>query len=80
VVCAIGTLLQILAVIKNRTVLNGYSLWGSIITFKAILGFDIGFFLTGYYFSGAVGLLTVTYWLAVIIYKLKYRDKNVQKR
>ncbi len=45
IICATGTFLQIKDVIKNRNILKGYSLTGSILTFLAVTLFQIGFFL-----------------------------------
>ncbi|MHA1268081.1 MAG: hypothetical protein ACTSRS_22885 [Candidatus Helarchaeota archaeon] len=67
-ICALGTILQVKDVLKNRVMLKGYSFIGSLLTFLAVLLFQIGFLLCGQYLSVAVGLITLVYWLLVVIY------------
>jgi len=73
IICAIGTGLQVYSVIKNKKILKGYSLSGSLLTFLAVLLFQIGFFLMDYKLSWILGIITVLYWFSVIVYKLRYR-------
>ena len=67
-ICAIGTLLQVMAVIKNRKILKGYDFVGSLLTFLAVVLFQIGFYLIGEYLSVALGFITVAYWFLVSVY------------
>jgi len=65
VVNLIAVLLLMRTVIKDRDALKGFSASGTFLTFVAILGFDVGFFLMGNYVSLALGLVTLTFWFMV---------------
>lgn len=67
-IALVGTGLLIRAVVKDKDTLKGYSLPGSFLTFLAVLIFQIGFFLEGYYISIAFSLVTMLYWLLVVLY------------
>ena len=67
----IAVLLLMRAVIKNRDVLKGFSVSGTFLTFVAILGFDVGFFLMGNYVSLALGLVTLTFWFMAFAFSLR---------
>jgi len=68
IICATGTFLQIKDVIKNRNILKGYSLTGSILTFLAVTLFQIGFFLDQQILSVVFGSITAIYWFLVSVY------------
>lgn len=68
IICALGTFLQILAVLKNRKVLRGYSFIGSFLTFLAILFFQYGFYLLDEELSLVFGLVPLIYWFLVTLY------------
>jgi len=68
IICAIGTILQIKDVVKNRSILKGYSLIGSILTFLAVTLFQIGFFLYQQILSVVFGSITAIYWFLVTLY------------
>ena len=44
-VCFLGTVNLIIAVIKNRKILYGYSLLGALLTFVAVVIFQICFYM-----------------------------------
>ena len=73
-----AVLLLMRAVIKNRDVLKGFSVSGTFLTFVAILGFDVGFFLMGNYVSSALGLVTLAFWFMAFAFSLRdfFRSKK----
>jgi len=71
VVQLIAVLLLMRAVIKDRKVLKGYSVSGTFLTFIAILGFEIGFFLMGNMISFALGLANLSFWLMAFVFSLR---------
>ncbi len=71
VVNLIAVLLLMRAVIKDRKVLKGYSISGAFLTFVAILGFEIGFFLMGNMISFALGLTNLAFWFMTFVFNLR---------
>lgn len=76
IICAVGTLQLILTAVKNRKILFGYSLSGSILTFVALTLFNTWYALMGQYLTFAFGAITLIYWFSVICFKLKYRKEK----
>ena len=76
IITAMGTLLLIKTVIKNKELLHGYNLFGSALTFMAMAFFLTGFFSAGQYVSAGFMLVTAVYWGFVTIFKMKYRGKK----
>jgi len=72
-VCALGTILNLIRVYRNRKILKGFDLSGALITLIAIIGFQIGFYLDGLIDSVIFGLITISYWLAITIYLIRYK-------
>ncbi|MGD8545448.1 MAG: hypothetical protein PVH12_04670 [Candidatus Bathyarchaeota archaeon] len=68
VVNLIAVLLLMRAIIKNRNVLRGYSVSGTFLTFLAILGFEIGFYLMENFISFGLGLINLTFWLMAFVF------------
>ena len=66
-----AVLLLIRAVAKDRNVLKGFSLSGSLLTFVAMLGFETAFFLMGNYISFALGFAVIVFWLLVFVFSLR---------
>lgn len=60
-------------VLKNKSVLNGYSFFGAILTFLGIYFMIIGFILIRNFFSVLFVLPTFFYWFFVIYYLKKYK-------
>jgi len=77
-ICAIGTVLQIKDVVKNRNILKGYSLIGSILTFLAVTLFQIGFFLDQQILSVVFGSITATYWFLVTLYVILIKLRRMK--
>ncbi len=71
VVNLVAVLLLMRAVIKDRNVLKGYSISGVFLTFVAILGFEIGFFLMGNMISFALGLTNLAFWFMTFVFNLR---------
>ena len=65
-----GTLLLVRTVIKNRSVLDGYSLLGALLTAIPIAIFLYCYLLMGNWFAFAFGLVTFGYWIIVVIFKV----------
>jgi len=68
IICAIGTILQITSVIKNKNILTGYNFIGSLLTFLSVLIFQLGFFAMEQYYSVLLGTITLIYWFLVTLY------------
>lgn len=75
IICAVGTILNVIDVVKNRDMLRGYLLLGSFITFVAVTGFLIGFGQESQWLSVLFGFITMCYWLSVVIFKIR-RELN----
>jgi hypothetical protein len=71
VVNLISFLLLTKAIIKDRNKLNGFSLSGSFLAVIAILGFEIGFYLMGNYFSFGLGLVGLSFWLIAFAFSFR---------
>jgi len=69
----IALLFLLRSVLKNRKTLRGYSVSGSFLTFIAILGFEVAYFLMGNFFSVILGLATVIFWFTAFIYSLRLK-------
>lgn len=65
-----GTLLLIGAVIKNRNILDGYSMIGAVLTVIPIGMFLVCYVLMENWFAFAFGLVTFGYWILVVVFKL----------
>jgi len=77
VVNFIAVLLLMRAVIKDRNKLKGYSVSGTFLTFIAILGFEVGFYLMGNYFSFGLGLVNLIFWFMAFVFSFR---NFIQKR
>lgn len=72
-----ATILLIRAIVKDRNTIKGYSVSGSLLTFFAITGFNIGFFMMDNYISFALGLASNTFWALASIFSIKNKmDKK----
>jgi hypothetical protein len=71
VVNFLGLILLLRAVIKNRNVLRGFSAGGCFLTFLAICGFQIAYFLMDNMISFVLGLTTAVFWFVAFIYSLR---------
>ena len=71
VVNLIAVLLLMRAIIKDRNVLQGFSVSGTFLTFVAIFGFEIGFFLMGNSISFALGLVNLVFWFMAFVFSLR---------
>ena len=77
----VALILLLRSIIKDRNVLKGFSVSGSFLTFVAILGFQIGFYLMGNYISFGIGLINLAFWLTTFIFSLRnlLREKQRSK-
>jgi len=71
IICAIGTVLMIRKIIKNRDILKGYDFLGSILTFLAVTCFTYGFYELHDILSVLFALVTLSFWLLASIFTLK---------
>ena len=78
----IAVLLLMRAIIKNRDVLKGISVSGAFLTFVAILGFVIGFYLMGNYISMAMGLVNLVFWFIAFVFSFRnlVRERKKSKK
>jgi hypothetical protein len=71
VVNLLAVLLLMRAIIKDRNVLKGYSVSGTFLTFTAILGFEIGFYLMENYISFGLGIINLVFWFMAFIFSFR---------
>ena len=71
VVNLIAVLLLMRVIIKNRNILKGYSVSGTFLTFIAILGFEIGFYLMENYISFGLGIINLAFWFLAFVFSLR---------
>jgi hypothetical protein len=78
----LGLILLLRTVIKNRNVLRGFSAGGCFLTFLAICGFQIAYFLMDNLISFMLGLTAAVFWFVAFIYSLrqKMRTHVTQKK
>lgn len=67
----IAVLLLMRAIIKDRNVLKGYNVSGTFLTFMAIFGFEIGFYLMGNYVSLGLGIINLTFWFMAFVFSFR---------
>lgn len=67
----LAVLLLMRAIIKDRNVLKGYSVSGTFLTFIAIFGFEIGFYLMHNYVSFGLGIVNLTFWFLAFVFSFK---------
>jgi len=73
---ALGTLPSIMAVIKNREVLRGYSPIGCFILFVAMINFAMAFTKMGYWISVLCGVPVAVFWFLAAVYSFKIRVRE----
>lgn len=71
VVNLIAVLLLMRAIIKDRKKLKGYSVSGTFLTFTAIMGFEIGFYLMGNYISFGLGIINLVFWFMAFVFSFR---------
>lgn len=71
IVNLIAVLLLMRAIIKDRKVLRGFSVSGTFLTFIAILGFEIVFYLLNNFVSVALGFVNLIFWLLAFIFTFR---------
>ena len=74
----VALLLMLRAVIKNRKVLRGYSIAGSLLTFISIVVFEIAYYLIGNIIGFVLGWVTVAFWFTAFLYSLRQRLKGTE--
>ena len=67
----IGVLFLARAVIKDRNVLRGFSVSGTLLTLVAVSGFNVAYYLMGNAISFAFGLANVVFWFLAFIFTLR---------
>jgi len=82
VVNFVALLLLFRTVVKNRNFLRGFSVSGCFLTFLAIVGFQIAYFLLDNMVSFMLGLAAAAFWFVAFAYSLKQmmRAAAVQKK
>ena len=78
IVNLLAVLLLMRAIIKDRNVLKGFSVSGTFLTFIAIFGFEIGFYLMGNYISFGLGIVGLTFWFLAFVFSFRnlMRDRK----
>ena len=67
----IALILLLRAVIRNRNFLRGFSVSGCFLTFVAICGFQVAYFLMDNIISFLLGLSAAVFWFVAFIYSLR---------
>ncbi len=67
----VAVLFLMRTVIKDKKALKGFSVSGTFLTFIAIIGFEVGFFLMENYVSFTLGLITLAFWFMVFVFSLR---------
>jgi hypothetical protein len=67
----LGLILLLRTVIKDRNVLRGFSAGGCFLTFVAICGFQIAYFLMDNMISFVLGLTAAVFWFIAFVYSLR---------
>jgi hypothetical protein len=67
----VAVLFLMRTVVKDKNALKGFSVSGTFLTFIAIIGFEVGFFLMENYVSFALGLITLAFWFMVFVFSLR---------
>jgi hypothetical protein len=67
----VGVLLLTRAIIRDRNVLKGFSVSGSLLTFIAVSGFDVAYFLMGNLIGFSLGLANIVFWLIAFMFALR---------
>ncbi len=76
----IGVLLLTRAVVKDRNVLKGFSVSGSLLTFIAVSGFDVAYYLMSNFISFAFGLANIVFWFVAFTFALRRSVRERQAR
>lgn len=71
VVNLFAVLLLMRSIIKDRNKLKGFSVSGTFLTFIAIFGFEIGFYLIGNYFSFGLGMVNLVFWFMAFVFNFR---------
>ena len=66
----IGTLFNVKDVLRNKDILKGYSIVGSLLTFISLMLFGIAFYLMNMW-SWMIEVVTCIYWLIAFLYSFK---------
>lgn len=64
----VGTLPMIVAAVKNRNALKGFSWFGAYLTFVGMLSMILAMFILQQYISVVLQLPVISYWAIVSIY------------
>lgn len=77
----IAVLLLMRAIIKNRNILKGYSVSGTLLTFIAILVYEIGFYLMENYISFGLALINLAFWFLAFVFSLRnfIRERKISQ-
>ncbi len=65
------------AIVKDRKVLKGLSVSGTLLTFVAIVSFEVAYFAMGNFVSFGLGLVSVVFWFLAFVFTFR---KWVQNR
>ena len=65
----------IYAVFKNRNILKGYSVWGTLGTVFGLLAIDIAYFYMANWASLALSATTDVYWVLALTFSIKAKVK-----
>jgi hypothetical protein len=78
----IAVLLLMRAVIKDRNVLRGFSVSGTLLTSVAICGLEVGFFLLGNSVSFGLGLVSLVFWVMAFSFSFRkfIRERNGRRK
>ncbi len=77
----IAILLMMRAIIKDRNILKGFSVSGTLLTIVAILSFQTAIYLMGNYLSFGLGLVGLAFWLMAFVFSLRnlIRERRISQ-
>ncbi len=74
----LALLLLLRTILKDRKVLRGYSIIGSLLTFISLCAFEVAYYLLGNWVSVILGFAGILFWLLAFIYSLRLKLEKKQ--
>lgn len=76
----VALLLLLRAILKDRKVLRGYSITGSLLTFISLCAFEVAYYLLGNWVSVVLGLAGVFFWFIAFVFSLRLKLELRQQK
>ena len=69
----LALLLLLRAILKDRKMLRGYSISGSLLTFVSLCTFELAYYLLGNWVSVVLGFAGIIFWFIAFVFSLKLK-------